>query len=912
MSLLDHFKATVVEELDQLNGTNFEALCKYVIEIITDQEFELKGHNLEMKPVRGSVDLIPDDGYRIIGQCGTDKDYFAGDKPVRDVEGSIKNSPNFTTIYLFCNRRAKGNEDQNVQKLISDKLKVLKKTGYHFHLYDSQKIAQKIYNNIYKTNKIKKILEFLPKSYEYYMLLPQTNEISALKNDYKHRPEEVEIIKILETKNFIQIYGLSGIGKSQISIAIANILSNQFDTVLWFDGTDIQPNDLHNVNHNRMGENINLATLLETFKALIIIDNFNDDIPIFLANFNKCNKKSSKCIVSSLQSNVSHENSYNLTYISDEVSKEILVDCKVRPSEDQIEQILKNISGYPLLLVLSKNAVENGEMSWEDIINESNMTEINDVERNDVFAQRIVGRYKDRLDVMFNLLIGLNNTNLSKPFLRENSTFRFNDLLKFAILQDVGDYRCQIHQVVLSAIKAVVGYGYSNEEFLKYLQNFLTKHISARDGALYTFIAYHKEILNNIASSLPPNDSLHHSILLSEIYSIDTFHNPSTFIDLINNVQLNPERDEIDLRLFIERFELEQCIARQYDNAEKDKLRFIIESNIKQLNELHLSSITSQALRYHHIGKWLSSIKEYGQSESSLQKALELNPKSYHSLLCLARNYIKQKLFDKVPDKIKAILDENTILDVPLSVRLSAYDLIAHNNFKDLRSFYIDNHLDQFISDIHGSLSDNYSHTYIVLAKLAEHLSYNFPEKYSNLCIQLPNPLNIDTNNRLRKDYGKIKLAQYLYGHFPKEYRAKLFTIVEEYLIGVSEKDDYIRKDLIKLYLSAQLPEKALNIANELNDRENIFNLQLLCKVYCENGVIDEALNCINRAIEQENPSEKHYCAAFRHDKAKCLYKNGDAKAIDIMNEAIALQPNPKIIDDWKAELASWEQNKKD
>lgn len=52
----NHFVDAIVEELARLNGTDFEYLCSSVMEILTDSEIILKGHNLYMKPVGYSVD----------------------------------------------------------------------------------------------------------------------------------------------------------------------------------------------------------------------------------------------------------------------------------------------------------------------------------------------------------------------------------------------------------------------------------------------------------------------------------------------------------------------------------------------------------------------------------------------------------------------------------------------------------------------------------------------------------------------------------------------------------------------------------------------------------------------------------------------------------------------------------------
>lgn len=906
MKLVDHFINTIAEELNHLNGSEFEALCRPLIEILTGREYEWKGHNLELKAVKGSVDLIQDEDFRTIGQCGTDINYFSGNKPIKDLKSSYTNSPEFTTIYLFCNRRAKGDDYQNVKAAIWKELKDKLNSGYHYYLYDSQRIAKAVYSNVYQKSKIEEILSYLPKSLDYYYLLPQTNAIPLQKADYVHRPEENAIENLLREKDFLQIYGLSGIGKSQLTIALANNLSEQFDTVLWFDEKSIIPNNLKKATLRRMGEDINLSTILQMFKILVIVDNMNEHVEDFHQSFSKYNNNGSKCLVSSLQRNVSCENGYCLSYVSDEVSRAIIYNCDVKPTRVQLKKIIKQIAGYPLLLELSKNAVVNGEMSWDDIISVSNLTEINDDERNEVFAERIIGRYKNRFLDMFNLLLCLNSTAVNKIFLREKNLLKLNALFKFAILQDVGEYQCQIHQVVLSAIKAVVEDD-DGTEFKNYLHKYLQKHVATRDEGLYTLFAYHHERLDNIASAMQPDSSLRHYILLAHLYSVDTYIKSNLYLEKINALSLSPEALDVDLCLLVEKMELEQHIIGEETNEDIEKYSDKIKADIEALEALKLSSPTQRAIVYHHIGKWLSSIEDYQQSEIWLQKSLELNPKSYHSLLRMARDYNKQDLLDNAKKKIAAILNPATINEVPISIRLSAYDIISNYKYKELRKMYIDDQLDQFSKDVYASLSESYSHTYIVLAKLAENLSYNNPDFYARLCIQLPLPLNIEKNIRLRRDYGKIKLAQFLYGKYPSEYKEKLFKITWGYLAGVPRTDDYIRKDLIKLYLAGGEPEKALPIAEELVNKDNMFIQQTMCKVYFGNGKYFTALSYIEKAIGQENPQQKEYCAAFRHDKAKCLYNLNDPNAADVMKEAISIQPNKKLKAEWSEELAGWE-----
>lgn len=906
MKLVDHFINTLADELDHLNGSEFEALCRAFIELITGREFVLKGHNLEMKPVKGSVDLIEDDNYKVIGQCGTDTDYFSGLKPVKDIESSITNSPEFNTIYLFCNRRAKGDEYQETKIKIKDKLKEKLNTGYHYHLYDSQRIAKKIYDNIFKAKEVEEILTYLSKTYEYYLLLPQSNIVPLLGGNYKSRPEEDEIIQLLEKTDFIQIYGLSGIGKSKLTLAIAEKLDNLFETIFWFDGKEFEPSNLSNVTIKRMGESINLSTALELYKTLIIVDNLNEGVRELLGCFNSHNMKGSKCIVTSLQRNVDNEFTYNLRYVSEEVSRDILLDCDIKPTSDQLVRLIKQISGYPLLLELAKNAVDNEEMTWEDVINETNITFINDNQKNEEFAQRVLGRYVSRFGEFFNMLMFLDTTYVSKMFLTECNRQRYNALQTYSIIHETSAYQCQIHQIVLSAIKAVTGEKYDKESCLTKIRLYLEKHIKQRDAGLHTFMTCHQDIVLNIIDSLPSTDLLRHYALLAILYTVDTYSNHDYYLSLIDALTLDVEHCDVDLTLMIERMEIEQNKnKRQYENNKEVYLRRV-NKDIDALSKLNLASEKSKALVLHHIGKFKSYVGDYDGAEKDLKEVLELDPKSYHSMLRLARDYDKKGDKTRAGEYITMILGTEPAEDVPISIRLSAYDMISLYKYKDLKELFIDRRMTEFMNSLYAALAENYSHIYVMLAKLADHLSYNYPENYTHLCARLPLPLAVECDERIKKNYGKILAAQFVYGNYMGDYKEKLFKSAEYYLKSLAIPDDYVRKDLCKLYLAAEQPKEALLIAEEIERQDDKFMQQLISKVYLANGDEIKALEYIEKAITQEEPDKKEYCAAFRHDKANCLYKMGDASAKDVMIEAIELQTNPKTKQEWSEEFAAW------
>lgn len=905
MDLVNHFINTVADELDHLNGSEFEALCRPFLEMLTGKEFELKGHSLEMKSVKASVDLIQDEDTKVIGQCGTDNNYFSSDKPEKDIEGSQNNSPDFKVIYLLSNRRAKGKEFQTTKQNIKKKLT----KGFKYYIFDSQRMAKNIYANIYQAKEVEEILHYLPKSYEYYQILPQSNVLPLQHDNYKTRPEETDIIEKLKSVDCLQIYGLSGIGKTQLSLAVANNLSGQFQTILWFDGDKTDVNNLHSAVIRCMGEEINLAAVLERFCTLVVVDNLNNSVADLFANFSKYNKKGSKCIVTSLQKNVDNANSYNLSCVSDAITREILLDGDMPPTEEQIGQLQKQISGYPLLLELAKQAVDNEEMTWDDVIKESNLTEINDTERNEVFAQRVLGRYVERLELQFSLLLFLDSTIVAKLFLKEANRLRFNDLKTYSVIQDTDEYYCKVHQVVLSAVKSLVGTKYNKDFVNDVLFKYLKTHIERRDEGLYTLMACHLHTISQYGNTLSPEDELRHYITLAHLYADDTYTDSEQYLSQINELKLDAEHSHVDLRLTIERIEIEQNTVRMQYGEDSEELKRKVEDDIVLIQGLQLTTDVEEALINHHIGKWKSSTGDKKGAEPFLLKALQLDSRSYHSMLRLAKDYKSLGEFDKVIEYADKILGAKKDDNVPLSIRLATYDLISNNVFYELKKKYIYGQLKEFTEEIYASLSQRYSHTYVLLAKYAYDFSYNYPEMFHAICSRLPLPQHIDTNNRIRKDYGTIIVAQCLYGKYANEYKTRLYQLAEGYLMSIPRegKDgDYVRKDLIRLHLAMGKPGNALPFADEMYDKDNMFIQQILCKVYYENGDFLKALDVIDKAIAQENPKNPGYCAAFRHDKARCLHKTGDKNAVEVMEEAIRMQPNAKTKAEWEEELRNW------
>ena len=309
----------------------------------------------------------------------------------------------------------------------------------------------------------------------------------------------------------------------------------------------------------------------------------------------------------------------------------------------------------------------------------------------------------------------------------------------------------------------------------------------------------------------------------------------------------------------------------------------------------------------HHIGKSYSILKNVEEAKKHLNEAIKLNPYSFSSMQSLARLYNNKEEREQISAMVDRIMAPKTIDRVPVSVLLSVYGLIATSKNDALRKKYVDDDLGRFYEVIESSLSKEYSHTYLVLSMLSGGLSFRYPDYYNRLCARLPMPLSKDKNSQQRKNYGKILANQYRYAMKDGEARKDVYERVLKCLEGNPDDNDYDRKALMDFYIAAGEPDKAIYLAEQFENKEDIYRYQSLCKAYRVKTDYGTALAMIDKSIAGEN--EKTFAghkAAFRHDKALCLLAlNRREEAVAIQKEAIALQTDSKSKAEWEEELSS-------
>jgi len=912
-----NFINQVCQDLEKLNGTQFEYLSKDILSFILNETVNQKGHNLYAKPVKSTADFNTDN-FEIVGQCGTDNNYFGSQtKPIKDIESAIKNHAQSKIIYLFANQRGTGGQISKLNIEITTK-----NYSQSIKIYDSEKIANIILQNILNQRVEKLLKEYLPTSYEIYKLLPQSNNIPKFTSKkYFKRDIEDDIIKELLDKSILQIFGISGLGKTEVVKSICSNISSDFESSIWIDGSNSNSFNFESVHISKFNSNINLKALLENHKIILILDNFNENLNELKQQFDEYNIKNSVCLITSLQQNLP-KNAYSLNYLSDEISKNILSETENKPSNEIANDIIKYIDGYPLLLNIIRDNVENEDDTWEEILEDiKNIVKIDDSEKNKKISIRILEKQLMSIEDDIKWIFLLKSRFLSKEFLKfciEKTGIK--RLMKRSIISNTESSFYTIHQILLDSIMDILKDKVSIKDVYSKVDKFLIIENENKSVGYFNFLFTHSNFIENIYDNLDNSDSLKKQILYSKIQARNE-SDEVYFLKEIKNFTLT-NNVKIDILLLVEEIEIELYQAKKdFQKSDNEKYIEICKEKINLLEKLSSNCSIENIDLYlnHHLGKIYSRIKEYTKALELFEKVISKDSNADYAQLQIARILSWDKENDN-SDKLKEIFDKtltqsNIWEKQSLSVLLAIYDILSKNNMSKYRKEYIDDNIDDFVNRLFYSLTFGFEQPFQLLSSLSYHLSYNQKDIYFDICENLPLPSTIETNDNIKFAFATIQVAYYKNVKYSNvngknEKMKKAFDYAKTYYKSIDLKD-YQRGKFVDLYIENENFTEALNELDKYEQKNDAFYLQKLSKAYRGLRQYDESLESIEEAIKFLGTNgNKNYLSAFLNDKAETLkLKDETAKAIEILNQAIDIQSNINTKKSWNKKITDWQNS---
>lgn len=908
--LAKQFKNAIVRDMSSFNGTQFEDFCQVLLRLIlNDDDILHKGCNLNGKPVSYAVDIKTED-CKIVGQSGTDTDYFSKadfEKPMGDIRGTEKNNPLCEVLYLFSNQRASDAQHTGLATKIN-----AESPSFEVKIYDVEKIAETIYENV-NAPRCNEVWQYLTESSQFYDIFPKRNCIPQSSLYYVQRDKESKAIQaLLETQSIVEIVGVSGIGKSEFAKQVTKDISQNFESLFWINGSEYK--SLDSVKLCRFGYEVNLRFVLENYKSLVIVDNLNENVAKLNEDFQKANKHESKCIITSLKQSLSDALTYKLPCMEDELICKYIDSFGLSISETERKKLVTLVAGYPLAVNMICASAKDDLFSIGELLSDGALQKLED-EHNQRLSERIVRKIYDKYAAELNLLSYIDCQVISSDFLRVIvDRIRLKYLCRYSVLQQEDAYTFRIHQVVLDAIKCIAHIPDLKEladKFSCYLDN--KNH--QKDIPFFTLFHHNVSFIDKVYHNADTTEEQKKVILYSRLQAENTFSDPLKYLSLINELTLQPANSLYDCLLQADKNEIELSATKREEFSEKAKNIIVdLESELKKTTD---ENIKFELL--HHIGKLYVKLREGENAKPYFENALMICPKAYATMLQLAKIAHNSNPSDisKAKEYVSTILDDNIKgHDVPLTIVLACYSVfLSKKAYSDLEDKYIESNFENFSNVIMNSLLNFNNQAVPTLGSFAYSFAYIKPEFMRRTFELLQKLPAASSDNVYIRACANLKAVEYKLEIDKKSDKAKtIFKEAEYYfeLLNLKEKEegrskDYMRKRYQELLMDAEEWKQALEFSANFDDKDSEFYYQNVAKIYQNLQDYPLAIENIDKAIAKV--SDTDYKSSFLWNKACILYDMGDKESLKILQEAIDMRKEDKAKDEWKEMLNKWTMN---
>lgn len=908
--LAKQFKNAIVRDMSSFNGTQFEDFCQVLLRLIlNDDDILHKGCNLNGKPVSYAVDIKTED-CKIVGQSGTDTDYFSKadfEKPMGDIRGTEKNNPLCEVLYLFSNQRASDAQHTGLTTKIN-----AESPSFEVKIYDVEKIAETIYENV-NAPRCNEVWKYLTESSQFYDIFPKRNCIPQSSLHYVQRDKESKAFQaLLETQSIVEIVGVSGIGKSEFAKQVTKDISQNFESLFWINGNEYE--SLDSVKLCRFGYEVNLRFVLENYKSLVIVDNLNENVAKLNEDFQKANKHESKCIITSLKQSLSDALTYKLPCMEDELICKYIDSFGLNISETERKKLVTLVAGYPLAVNMICASAKDDLFSIGELLSDGALQKLED-EHNQRLSERIVRKIYDKYAAELNLLSYIDCQVISSDFLRVIvDRIRLKYLCRYSVLQQEDAYTFRIHQVVLDAIKCIAHIP-DLKELADKLSCYLDNKNHQKDIPFFTLFHHNASFIDKVYHNADTTEEQKKVILYSRLQAENTFSDSLKYLSLINELTLQPANSLYDCLLQADKNEIELSATKREEFSEKAKNIIVdLESELKKTTD---ENIKFELL--HHIGKLYVKLREGENAKPYFEKALRICPKAYATMLQLAKIAHNSKPSDisKAKEYVSTILDDNIKgHDVPLTIVLACYSVfLSKKAYSDLEDKYIESNFENFSNVIMNSLLNFNNQAVPTLGSFAYSFAYIKPEFMRRTFELLQKLPAASSDNVYIQACANLKAVEYKLEIDKKSDKAKtIFKEAEYYfeLLNLKEKEegrskDYMRKRYQELLMDAEEWKQALEFSANFDDKDSEFYYQNVAKIYQNLQDYPLAIENIDKAIAKV--SDTDYKSSFLWNKACILYDMGDKKSLKILQEAIDMRKEDKAKDEWKEMLNKWTMN---
>lgn len=740
---------------------------------------------------------------------------------------------------------------------------------------DINKTYNNIYNNTYSAKV--RLLESAPKPDE----------------DSVDRKEKYNLLNEIKNNNVIKVYGISGIGKSEL---VKEALSEERNRkVYWISCEDEfdEKVDLSYIS-TILGNNINIIETLQSKEIVLVIDNYNQEIKDICTQFLNNNKKQSKLIITAKEKSEYNEvDNFFLDYMTLEEAKKIFTEEIFQNRE--FEEFLKKIDRHPMTLKVLRNYLtsENG-ISFSDINQElDSLVRLQDMEisSSKKICEKIIGVYYRKSPGLYKFLSLFDSNILESEFLKNVMISDISVLVNRCFIKFEGKYY-YMHSIIRDSIKSVVAkdsismqeISIYTDKVLEYLKN----KIEIRDLNFYRFCGYNIRLLENLFRVI--NDNYYKIVIYNAYIVVKNYHNKEDMISEIDKLlQCSSLKEYYEVKLLLEKYELEISCTNKEKKEEKilEKVEDL-NQRIKQYTDYNIKQLLKQ-----RIGKFYNWNQNYLEAIKILEPIVRSDDKSYSAILQLFRAYKSEISKDYTTkaqyiDKINTILEKIDFQKMPISIFLEIIKLIIYRplNEEELLKKCLWDNFEKF-NDCVKLYSENniHEHIYIIIGNLASNLYFNKKDIYKEWFENIEHPNIKKCDKTLLKAMIDINCYEVKRRVQAGEEIGDILDKVIDYWNYYKEsywhKNKFLYKSSIDCFISVGELDRAENELNEIYDDKDIWHIRYKSQIEEGRDDLSNALKHIEKVIEEYSKKEgafEGHIKTFESDKERILKKISDSE----------------------------------
>lgn len=746
---------------------------------------------------------------------------------------------------------------------------------------------------------------------------------------------EQKLKKMIEEESILQIYGFSGIGKTELVKKVLQDTKDKYNKIYWLRAPDEIENDSEILNLEEIctfsGSKISILERISTEKTLVVVDNYNCPLNEVKTIFERNNHHDSLIIFTSKEksSTLKSNQQVHVDFMDVKEAKSIFGN-NPQFLTDKFEDFLSKLPRHPMTLRILKNCLldeENGITisdfsTIQDIVNLSD----NEISQSKMICEKILGNYYLKNEDVCKVLSIIDQTIIEANFLKKIiGPNELSKLVKKGFVKYEGE-AYTIHSIILESLKAVNTNDNKDVPYRDNIYKFLSNGLDNKKLEYYVFISYNNNFIHKLY-----NYSIDIELKVLIYNVIVEFCNHANLDEHIYNIDRLLEQVTVptyfSLKLNIERLELEISLVGSKDKEEKER---VIRESIKKIDAIYNKSKLDKKcnlLLIHHKAKLYNWLREYDKAIDLLEALLREHPSYYASILQICRAY-RQKITElgiknsesiSYMKKVESILATLNYREVPVSVYLELIDLI-HNkplNTPGILKNCLWNNFEYF-SEMALLYSKNaiFEHIYLIIGDLSNTLGYKKQTFYKKWFEVVEHPSLIQSHKQLLESMIKIFCAEAVRRFYNKEDYEEVLSAVHHYwnvyktnyLASLTDQQKGFKYNpIINCFIQVERPDAADNELKEIFDSNNVWHLKFKSTILKLNASFDEALTKIDEAI-MKYKLEDHpkYLSAFYNDKAEILFESGKSSSIEWLKQAISLCDDVRTLESWKKKLEGW------